>query len=230
MASKEKRGVIYIVWGDQADGMLERSKKSLQQHHPELPVEVVRIKEANNSVAGMRSKSRMMSLSPFAETLFLDADTVVFGRLDFGFEMAERYGLACCLADNPWQRRHLGVHGDACEYDTGVLFFGAGAKPVFDAWTRLAPHVNVPVSVVVDGRVEHRSGDERLGFAYALEQAAFAPFVLPLNWSFSARCQRTFFGPIKLWRGDGAVPAALAIVNDYYERSDAIVQFHELGP
>ncbi|MEJ0070814.1 MAG: hypothetical protein WDO24_21130 [Pseudomonadota bacterium] len=42
----------------------------------------------------------MFEHSPFETTVYLDADTVVLGRLDYGFEMAERFGLACCHCVN----------------------------------------------------------------------------------------------------------------------------------
>ncbi|MEJ0070607.1 MAG: hypothetical protein WDO24_19980 [Pseudomonadota bacterium] len=225
-----QRGVLFATWEADADApvreLLARAVASLREIHPELPHHVA----AQPGGAPWLDKPRLLAQSPFATTLFLDSDAVVLGRLDFGFEMAERYGLACCLADNPWQRRHLGVQGDACEYDAGVLFFDAKAKPTFEVWARLAPHMGAPVSSVVDGQVVHMPGDERLGFAQAVEQSGVAPFVLPLNWNLKPRRQRSFFGPIKLWRGDGAVPALLPALNGYYERPDAIMQFHELEP
>ena len=75
----------------------------------------------------------MFALSPFESPLFLDADTVVLDRLDFGFEKAERFGLACSICECPWARRFAGVFGETAGYNTGVLFFATAARPVFDA-------------------------------------------------------------------------------------------------
>jgi hypothetical protein len=36
----------------------------------------------------------MLEVTPFEETLFLDNDTVVLGRLDYGFQKASQFGLA----------------------------------------------------------------------------------------------------------------------------------------
>jgi hypothetical protein len=86
------------------------------------------------------------------------------------------------------------------------------------------------VSGVVDGKVVHLPDDGRLGLAKAVERSGIVPFVLPVNWNLRPPGQRSFFGPVKLWRGDGAVPALLQDLGQYYDRPDAIVQFHELEP
>jgi hypothetical protein len=89
-----ERGVIYIVWGrdDKTERALERSRKSLKVIHPELPVEVFRL-DVDNPIKGLLEKSGMFKLSPFRDTLYLDADTVVLGRLDFAFLKAREFGL-----------------------------------------------------------------------------------------------------------------------------------------
>jgi hypothetical protein len=78
----------------------------------------------------------MMELSPFEETLYLDADTVVLDRLDFGFEQAARFGVACCICECPWARRYRGLpNDDGVEYSTGVLFSIAVRSRCFSAGT-----------------------------------------------------------------------------------------------
>lgn len=229
----KKRGVIYVVWessggireGMQIPAFLERSIKSLQQYHPELPHEVVTLPAGSQLI----DKAGLYDFSPYESTLFLDADTVVLGRLDFGFEMAERFGLACCLSENPWQRRYVGVVGDAVEYNTGVLFFSDKAKHVFDSWKRLAPLLDSRIAYHRQGRIETAPCDDQLGFARSVELCAFVPFVLPLNWNFRPMWHRSFFGPIKIWHGYADVPELLVQVNRYYENPGAIMQFHEMG-
>src|SRR5262245_58601263 len=123
------RGVLYIVWGDKGERALARSLASLKEMHPELPHEIIRLPAETDEYKGLLEKSRMMSLSPFDETLFLDADTVVLDRLDFGFAQAARFGLACCICESPWARRYRGLpNDDATEYNTGVLFFTRAAR------------------------------------------------------------------------------------------------------
>src|SRR5690349_20928566 len=106
------RGVLYMAWGDKAEQAMARSIASLKEMHPELPYEVVRLPPGTDSIKGLLEKSRMMELSPFDETLYLDCDTVVLDRLDYGFAQATRYGLACCICECPWARRYRGLPKD----------------------------------------------------------------------------------------------------------------------
>jgi hypothetical protein len=173
------RGVLYIVWGDKADGVLQRSIASLRKWHPELPHEVVRIPVAD-PYEGLLEKSRMLALSPYDETLFLDADTVVLGRLDTGFEKAARFGLACCICECSWARRYTGLRdrADLIEYNTGVLFFTAGAAPVFTRWQQVVRRIDSSVAFVRDGKRSMMPHNDQAAFAEAnrgLGDVAFRP-------------------------------------------------------
>ena len=227
MESKKGRGAIYIVWGNHSDAVLERSKKSLKLSHPELPIEVVRIDAKNNSITGLRSKSRMMSLSPFAETLFLDADTVVLSRLDFGFDKVARFGLACCISACPWARRyHKAIKGDVVEYNTGVVFFTEKAKPVFDAWERLAQTVDASMVHYVNGQLGEMKFNDQCSFAMAIEETGYLPFMLPINWNFHAPYIRDFFGPIRIWHGYADPPKVIYDQAAYYDKPGSVIQQH----
>jgi hypothetical protein len=223
-----QRGALLIAWESDSAAeraLLDRAIASLRQVHPELPHQVATLPGGTQRL----DKAGLLARSPFDTTLFLESDAVALGRLDFGFEMAERYGLACCLGDNPWRRRHVGISGDDVEYDTGVLFFDKCAAPVLEAWARLAPLVDLPVSQVVGGKIALAPCDDRIGFTQAVELCGMVPFVLPLNWNLRPRWQRSFFGPVKLWCTGDAVPETLLASNRYYEAPDSVVQFHELG-
>src|SRR5215510_12645047 len=141
------RGVIYIVWGrsDKTERALERSRNSINAIHPELPVEVCRL-DADDPFKGLLQKSRMFELSPFRETLYLDADTVVLSRLDFAFLKAQEFGLACCICECPWACRYGGIEGEMIEYNTGVLFFIKRATQVFERWSQLAPELDSSIN------------------------------------------------------------------------------------
>ena len=120
-----------MVWGTRHDHLLERSMASLKEYHPALPVHVHRVNaafEEVDSASMLLHKARISEISPFKTTLFLDADTMVLGTLDYGFEMARQHGLACCICECPWARRYNGLRfsGDLIEYNTGVLFFYGG--------------------------------------------------------------------------------------------------------
>ena len=224
------RGVLYIVWGDVAVAAAERSRRSLAKHHPELPVEFLHLGNPPDPFLLLAEKAKMMELSPFDETLFLDADTVVLGRLDFGFEQAARHGLACVIGDCPWARRYnKSLKGDIVEYNTGVLFFTRKAQPVFDAWRRLAPILDSSSLVVQDGKVQGvQPYNDQCAFAAAIDETRFSPFVLPINWNFRAAFQRTFFGPIRIWHAYDEPPQVFFDLAKYYESDDAIIQYADL--
>lgn len=224
-----ERGVVYLTWGERVEPFLRRSLASLRRHHPELPVHVVRLPDDPGPVAGLREKPRMAALSPFATTLYLDADTVVLGNLDYGFRQAERFDLACTICECPWARRYGGLAGDLVEYNTGVLFFTTRARPIFDAWQQLAREIDSSVGFVHEGQVRTMPWNDQASFARAVESAARPPAVLPLNWNLRPRWQRSFFGPVKVWHDYADVPADLYRINAYYDTPHAIIQYHAFG-
>jgi hypothetical protein len=223
-----ERGVIYIVWGrnDKTERALERSRKSINAVHPELPVEVIRV-DADDPIKGLLQKARMFARSPFRETLFLDVDTVILDRLDFGFRKAQGFGLACCICECPWARRYAGIQGETIEYNTGVMFFAESAKPIFESWERLAAQLDSSI-VFLGPRGERlrMPFNDQCSFAAAIEENRFSPFVLPLNWNFRPQWQRSFFGPVKIWHDYSEVPSFFTEMRSYYERPDAIMQYH----
>ena len=205
-----KRGVLFITWGTGADAVLARALTSVATWHPELPIEIKRLPDGSD----LLDKARMLQYSPFEETVFLDADTVVLGRLDFGFEKAARHGLACCVCECPWARRYGGLDGDMVEYNTGVLFFTAKAKPVFDAWEACARQIDSSILFMAGKDVRRMPFNDQAGFAKAIEDTGFVPFVLPQNWNFRPRWQNIFFGDIRIWHDYEPPPPALLAINE----------------
>lgn len=224
-----ERGVIYMVWGDKVEAALQRSRRSLAAVHPELPVEVIRL-EVDDPIEGLLEKASMFRRSPFRETLFLDADTVVLGRLDYAFDKARRFGLACSICECPWARRYAALEGDTIEYNTGVLFFDDKARAVFEAWERLVGQVDSSIDLidVRSNQMHTMPHNDQGAFAAAIEECGVSPFVLPLNWNLRAEFQRSFFGPVKIWHDYGDPPDWLIEMNKYYEDSGSIIQFHSL--
>ena len=111
LSHRAPRGILYVKWGPNT-AVLDRSIRSAQALHPELPIHIHQLPD-NSSLL---DKAALFDASPFEETLFLDVDTVVLNRLDFGFEMATRYGLACCICENPsgaavWRHQKDGPRG-----------------------------------------------------------------------------------------------------------------------
>lgn len=223
------RGALYIVWPDAqnprgpraTEEALERSLDSLARWHPELEIDIIRMGDDAN----LLSKAEMMDLSKFDATVFLDADTVVLGRLDHGFEKAAQHGLACCICECPWARRYGGLinRGDMIEYNTGVMFFTKGAAEVFDTWKR-----NVAIDSSIrfmsrNQRVETMPLNDQASFAQAIDETGFNPFVLPMNWNFRPLWHKTVFGPVKIWHDYGPIPEQLHRWNIEQSGPDALI-------
>ncbi len=231
------RGILYLTWKGECDptNVLRRSIASITHWHPELPYKVAEMPAGSNLLC----KSQMFDLSPFDETLFLDADTTVMGRLDYGFLKAQQHGIACCINANPWQRRYYKLnldHDDAVEYSSGVVFFDkkwtrgcydcdfSVAEDVFERWNAMNG-VDSTCSFfhAKDGLKQQTVNDQAL-FTLAMQQANFNPFVLPLNWNIYPKWQKHFWGPIKIWHGYDDIPASLPKWNDEQSRPGAVIQ------
>ncbi|MBS0192107.1 MAG: hypothetical protein U0573_13860 [Phycisphaerales bacterium] len=218
------RGVLYITWGERAEKVLGRSIESLRRFHPDLPVEVRRLPGESTFL----NKVDMFEFSPFEETLYLDADTVVLDKLDFAFEKAAAHGLACSICECPWARRYDGILGDMVEYNSGVLFFSRKAAPVFEHWKKVIKTVGASTRVRQGNQVLVAPNNDQASFAVAVDETRFVPFVLPCNWNFRPRWMKTFFGPLKIWHDYEDVPPALAAWNAQQAQPGVIIDMAAL--
>ena len=222
------RGILSIYWGDENKLPIERLKNSVKKFHPELPHEIIKLDNSGDDMSHLNKKAAMLDLSPFDETLFLDIDTVVAGNLDFGFEKAQKFGVAISICEVPWAKRYTKLFsGDQVEYNTGVIFFSRKAAPLFDCWKSLAAKVDSSIVHVREGRVDIMPANDQGSFALAVEQSEFNPFILPLNWNFRPHSYTSFSGPIKIWHDYADPPPFLDELNNYYSNKDSIIQYHQ---
>ncbi|MFZ4855256.1 MAG: tetratricopeptide repeat protein [Desulfuromonadaceae bacterium] len=224
-------GALYMVWGSSHEQLLERSINSLKSYHPDLPIHIHRVEDTNKNRASaimFLVKAAMAKLSPFENTLYLDADTIVMGPLEYGFEKAEQFGLACCICECPWAQRYTGLkHMDGLvEYNTGVLFFTKKAQPALYLWEQLARVVDSSVRYNDKNGENVMDYNDQAAFARAIEMTGFNPYVLPINWNLRPRWQKSFFGPLRIWHDVASPPPEIASVNSYYDNEDPI--FFEL--
>jgi hypothetical protein len=222
------RGILSIYWGDESKLPIERLKASVKKFHPELPHEIVKVDAPSDEYSSLNKKASMFDLSPFEETLFLDLDTVVMGRLDFGFEKAAQFGIAIAICESPWGRRYTKIFsGDEIEYNTGVIFFTKNTKPIFDKWKELAKTIDSAIIAAGDQGVFTMSANDQGSFALAIERMGFNPYVLPMNWNFRPLWHKSFFGPIKIWHDYADPPSFFEELTEYYSRNDSIIQYHQ---
>lgn len=224
---KTNRGVFYAIWGDskKITDSLDRSIQSVNKYHPELPIHVERFENRNKI-----NKTKICELSPYEVTAFLDNDTVILGSLDYGFEKAEQFGLACCINENPWARRYTDekLYGDMIEYNSGVLFFTKKAKPVFDAWAEIFEDVDASLFHKTDGKLSFQPIGDQGSFALAIQRVGFNPFILPHNWNFRPMFHTHFFGPIKIWHGYNEIPEVLHDWNAEQSTENAVISYGDI--
>ncbi len=218
------RGVIWMVWGDneRVRAALPRSQDSVAKFHPELEQRVLWMPARMD----LRCKAQMFDLSPFDQTLYLDADTVVLGKLDAGFEKAHDHGVAITINANPWALRYAALrgHGDVVEYDTGVVFFSRQqqAAMVFDAW-RGGNDLDSSSHFRAAEGICRMPVNDQCAFAAAVHATKFNPFILPVNWNFHPRWQKTIFGPVKVWHDYNAVSESILRWNETQTMPGAVV-------
>lgn len=156
------RGACYVVYGDPARREAAMSIRSLWENMPSLPVAVVSDREMVEGVihiheeeadpGGRLAKLYLDRLSPFDQTLYIDADTRVRRPMWAGFDILED-GWDLVLAHSEMQedRRlwHIGeeereatyqVCGceDVLQLQAGVMFFARSPeiRRFFLRWRR----------------------------------------------------------------------------------------------
>lgn len=189
------RGVVYMIWGEDHKPDLEKSIESLKKYNPTLDYTVIYMGNFNQH--DMIRKIDVYEKSPYDSTLFLDADTYVLGDLTFGFEQAERHGMAICLERTAWAQRWVKfvpqyMVGEIPEYNTGVMFFVKNRQvaKIFETWKGEAM------------RLKHNFGCtwNQPSFATALYDSDFNPYVLPSNvWNLRDYDDGCLCGPVRIW-------------------------------
>lgn len=227
-AHKIGRGVLYMVWGDKHDEVLTRSIVSVQTVHPELPVHVHELPAGST----LLDKAKMYDASPFSETIYLDADTIVLGRLDSAFNPFQQAYLSCCICECPQLCRYgddeiIGTAG--IEYNSGVVFFNYESFNFFKTWKAQSSRPSA---------IRFRDGDsiktmpenDQLSFSIAVLYHCRQVKVLPLNWNFRPQWHRVFFGPIKIWHDYREVPPGIIEFCEEQSKPGAIIDCRELPP
>jgi len=146
---------MYVAFGRKARTEAAASIASLREHHA-WPVLVVGDKPIKGAefkrfdtpgTPGRWAKVNLDTLTPWTQTLFLDADTRVHGDLSLGFRLlAAGYDLVIVpsrpqhneslrhLSDEERKRTLAELPLDPLQLNTGVMWFGSGAAPLFAVW------------------------------------------------------------------------------------------------
>ena len=182
------RGVIYIYWGNKLEAELQESLKSVSKYGYDY--RVFKLDESSH----FGHKSTMYDLSPFDTTLFLDTDTILLDNIDFGFEMAEKHGIAMTIAPGCYARRFIPELTDHIEYNTGAMFFSKNdvVKKVYNTWK---------------SHSDEFPRSDQSSFTRAVYEHDFNVSVLPQNYNYRAGLNESqFFGPLKIWHSRLPLP------------------------
>lgn len=184
------RGIMYLVWGNYNQEELKKSIQSIEKTG--LPYEVV----ISDGDTFWENKSQIFEKSPFTSTLYLDTDTLVLDEdLNFGFEMAEKFGIA--MTNDPIT--HSNRWGEAwrgfVEWNTGVIFFHKCdlVQRLSDAWRQ-------------GGDMGNPRADQQ-SFSAIIQNTKIQPFWLQNNWNFFAGLSPSpITGEIKIWHSHDTNP------------------------
>lgn len=149
----QSKGILYIAYGEKAIANVENAITILRKFNKSIQVAVIsdkKVKGCNQWIEhedtdpGARSiKTRMYQLSPFDQTLFMDADTElqcdpapVFKLLSF-VDMAMAQDPVRMFKDNSWQAIDKGERATTIKetngagflyYNTGVILFNKNER------------------------------------------------------------------------------------------------------
>jgi hypothetical protein len=152
-------GVLYVAYGKNARREARLSAESLARVHPRWPVQVITDGEEvgwaptidwpDLGTPGRWAKVNLDQLTPWDQTLFLDADTRVYDKLDVGFAYLDRGWDMVIVPSIPQGGDLLGhcseferkmtlweCRADPLQLNTGVIWFQTSyrTKLLFRAW------------------------------------------------------------------------------------------------
>ena len=220
-----KRAIIYFAWGEtHVLEAIESAKTTLfmdipvvllttddslgflPDDHPFAEVLAFPITEEKRII-----KTCLWDFIPdgYDSFLFLDVDTRVLLDIRFGFEMAERWGIAVATAPDYSLDNHHGfdrvmaVADMPClgqnQYNTGVIFFARrpDVETVFRSWKSLAYDLTE--------RAPWRKDDQPF-LTLAMEMHGFNPYTLSTNYNYRALIGDHVSGDIRIWHSYAPVP------------------------
>jgi len=154
-------GVLYVAYGAKARQEARLSAESLARVHPRWPVCVITDGEEvgwapsihwpSLGAPGRWAKVNLDILTPWEHTLFLDADTRVYDRLDVGFAYLDQGWDMAIVPSIPQGTEVLGhcsgperfatlweCRIEPLQLNTGAMWFGQSVrvKRLFQAWRR----------------------------------------------------------------------------------------------
>jgi hypothetical protein len=223
-----QRAIIFIAWGekyieevrncitkssciDQYDLILITDKST---HTECLDNKIEQIIRADFGAQGLVKKAELIKYLPdiYESFLLLDSDTIVIEDIGFGFEMAEKHGLALSPAphyslDYFWgfgeimKREGVNCKGQL-QYNTGVVFFKNShiAREVLHRWMELAV------------KYQTEFENDQPFFTLALEQLSINPYTLSISYNYRGFGD-AISGIVRIWHSHEDMPDNINVFN-----------------
>ena len=132
------RGALYVAYGEAARAETARALPTLARWHPDLCTYVIGdqpfpgerwmpFRESERGEPGRWAKVNLFKLSPFNQTLYLDADTRVYGDLSAGFRALSAGWELVIVASKPQGEQGLAHLG---EIERAVTLVELPAQPL----------------------------------------------------------------------------------------------------
>jgi len=223
------KGAIWICWGSPNIQNLEKSVSSALKfglstciisdgNQTDLPKVDHYIKYAPVHFSSQDRVEQLLEHSIFDLCVHLDSDTIITEDTSFGFEMAEKHGIALSIAPasfaSRWHEMPNEFPIDIIQYNCGVIFYDSKRdliKILFEKWKE---NIKRPLS--------RMACQDQPAFAAAIYELGINPFVLPKNWNFRPDFgDLNCFGPIKIWHSSQKFPDHLVKSNKFWSLNDS---------
>src|SRR5262245_46392696 len=226
-----KRAILWLCWGERfVDEAIESARTAATLKIDRFLITTsehasrARESGAFSSIITTRllhvnnlEKSRLIDLAPagYDSFLYLDCDTRIVGDVRFGFEMAERHGIAVTPAPNYNLEEYFGFKdvmaqvgikpADRMQYNAGVIFFHLTpiVRRVLERWRALCDAIGASTGFIHDQPF----------LTLAFEQLDFRPYVLTPLYNYRSMGEYAV-GKVRLWHSHHALPADLNLYDE----------------
>lgn len=237
-----RRAIVYMVWGE--NFIHEAVRNASSATFMGIPLVLITDSASQGFIPDKHPFSRIQLVDKFRSKdwlnkstlwdhlpeeynsfLYLDTDTVVLKDVSFGFEQAEKHGIAAsqatsyCLPSHHEFRRIMLAFGlpDAgqLQYNAGVYFFIR--RPDVEAVFKLYQEMAYTLSEQFSYRNKSNRKIDQPFFSFAIERLNFNPYTLSINYCYRGLDAEPVCGDIRIWHSHHPVPEG---VNQYqYEKS-----------
>lgn len=235
--AQPRRAILYMAWGKdhlqqavdsahsaafmETPSILYTDQPTSQMIPDDSPFHRVIVLEMMQH--NLLEKVRLADVLPedYDSFVFLDADTRVLKDISFGFEMAERHGIAVAPASHYSMdsfhgfgriMRHVGMslRGQYL-YNTGVIFFSRcrESMEVLKTWNKLAHQLTTETGF--------KRTDQPF-FTLAMEQLGFNPYTLAPTYNYRALIGEHISGDVRVWHSYHPVPEGINAYDQPWHR------------